>query len=140
MLAVLDSGAEETVAPKGTFEFPIVESPMQRAGRGDRAANGAWIPNQGQQEVHFLNGKTKCSLKFQVAPVERPLISVSQLAATGQRCVFEPTGGYIEHVKHKFRLPLVKVGGVYVLKLRVKENNGGAVAPAATKPVFRRHE
>ena len=113
---------------------------MQRAGRGYRAANGAWIPNEGQQDVDFTNGRTRCALRFQIAKVERPLISVSQLAATGQRCVFEASGGYIEHVKHGFRLPLQKIGGVYLLSLRVRADKVGAAAAPKTKPVFRRHE
>ena len=84
--AVVDSGAEETVAPPGLFPGKVEASPMQRAGGRYRAANGARIPNLGQQLASFKTPEGHgCSLRFQIAGVERLLISVSQLARTGHR-------------------------------------------------------
>ena len=51
--AVVDSGAEETVAPPGLLPGRVEESPMQRAGGRYRAANGSRLPNLGQQVAAF---------------------------------------------------------------------------------------
>ena len=82
--AVVDSGAEETVAPPGLLPGRVETSPMQRAGGRYRAANGARIPNLGQQLSSFRTPEGHgCSLRFQLAGVERPLISASQLLMAG---------------------------------------------------------
>ena len=75
--AIVDSGAEESVTPPNLFREEVLPSPMSRAGRCYRAANGSPIPNLGQLLAHFRdeNGKA-CGIPFQVAAVERPLISV----------------------------------------------------------------
>ena len=76
--AVVDSGAEETVTPPGLLPGQVEESPMQRAGGRYRAANGARLPNLGQLLTEFRTPEGHgCSLRFQVAGVERPLVSVS---------------------------------------------------------------
>ena len=120
--AVVDSGAEETVAPPGLMPGRVMESPMQRAGGRYRAANGARIPNLGQQMVAFRTSEGRgCSLRFQVVGAERPLISVSQLAKTGHRVEFGASDGAIVHVQTGRRIKLQKVGGVYLLKMQVRD-------------------
>ena len=131
--AVLDSGAEESVAPKGWFPVPVRETSRSRAGVTYRAANGTRIPNLGQQDVTFRNGQEACTLSFQVAPVSRPLIPVSQLLRTGNRVNFSPDQCYIEHVASGRRMPLRKAGGVYVLDMQVRDPAVGS------EPVFSRH-
>ena len=92
--AVVDSGAEETVAPPGLLPGRVEESPMQRAGGRYRAANGSRLPNLGQQVAAFRTTEGLArSLRFQIAGVERPLISVAQLARTGHRVEFGADGG-----------------------------------------------
>ncbi len=120
--AVVDSGAEETVTPPGLLPGRVSESPMQRAGGRYRAANCARIPNLGEQVVSFRTGEGHgCSLRFQVAGVERPLISVSQLARTGHRVEFGANEGAIVHVESGRRIRLQKAGGVYLLRMQVRE-------------------
>ena len=51
--AVVDSGAEETVAPPGLLPGRVEESPMQRAGGRYRVASGSRPPNLGQQVASF---------------------------------------------------------------------------------------
>ena len=136
--AVVDSGAEETVAPPGLFPGEVAESPMQRSGGRYRAANGARIPNLGQQRVSFRPSEGHgCSLRFQVADVERPLISVSQLGKTGHKVEFDGDKGHIVHVRTGRRLRLQREGGVYVLKVRVRVKPDQS-APGGT-PGFTRH-
>ena len=50
---VVDSGAEESVAPPRFFPGPMVPSKMSKAGGSYRVANGRRVPNVGQQAVHF---------------------------------------------------------------------------------------
>jgi hypothetical protein len=94
---------------------------MSRAGGKYRAANGARIPNLGQVKVPFMNEEgVKCGIMFQVAEVERPLISATQLAASGNAVIIDGKGARIMNLKTKKVMHLVKRGGVYVLCMRVK--------------------
>jgi hypothetical protein len=119
--AVVDSGAEESVAPPGCFANAVSPSRMSKAGGKYRAANGARIPNLGQQRVPFTNDDGgKCGIVFQVAEVERPLISATQLAASGNAVIIDGKGARIVNSKTRRVMNLVKRGGVYVLRMRVK--------------------
>ena len=101
--AVVDSGAEESVAPPGPFPGTVMSSPMSRAGRKHRAANGTRIQNLGQMSVVSTTPEGhKCGMPFQVAEVERPLIAVSQLAAAGNRVELGKDGGKIVNSEHCF--------------------------------------
>ena len=100
---------------------------MSRAGRNYRAANGSPIPNLGQTVAHFKDGDGRaCGIPFQVAAVERPLISVSRMAQAGCRVSFQEHEGEIVHTASGRRLPLVRRNGVYILQLRVGSAAGGA--------------
>ena len=132
--AVLDSGAEETVAPPGLLPGRLESSPMSRAGGRFRAANGTRIPNLGQQVAAFTTAEGhSCSLRFQIAGVERPLISVSQLARTGHTVEFSKDMAVVTHRASGRKLKLPRIGGVYVLKMRVRD-----VKPSTEGPVFSR--
>ena len=73
--AVVDRGAEETVAPSGLLPGRDVESPTQRVGGRCRAAIGSRRPNLGQQGVSFKTPEGHGrSLRFQVVDGRRPLI------------------------------------------------------------------
>ena len=118
--AIVDSGAEDTVAPPGVFATKVVSSPMSRAGRKYRAANGAPIENMGQTMALFTDALGRpCGLPFQIAAVERPLISVTQLSDSGHETQLGKTGGMIVHTASGRRIPLRRDGGVYTLEMRV---------------------
>ena len=135
VVAVVDSGAEETVVPPGLLPGPVAESPMQRAGGRYRAANGARIPNLGQQRATFKTAEgQRCSLMFQVAGVERPLVSVSQLARTGHRVEFGAAEGAIVNQKTGRKIRLQRVGGVYVLRMRVRDEAADRQSAGFSRP------
>ena len=120
---MVDSGAEETVAPPGLLPGRVVESPMQRVGGRYRAASGSRIPNLGQQDVSLKTPEGHgCSLRFQVADVERPLIFVSQLSKTGHKVEFEGAQGFITHKQSGKRIRLQPMGGVYLLRMKVRDD------------------
>ena len=127
---MVDSGAEETVAPPGLLPGRVVGSPIQRAGGRYRAANGSRIRNLGQQDVAFKTPEGHgCSLRFQEADVERPLNSVLQLSKTGHKVEFESAQGFIIHKQSGKRIRLQRVGGVYLLRMKVRDDR--EVAPRA---------
>ena len=135
VVAVVDSGAEETVAPPGLLPGPVAESPVQRAGGRYRAANGARIPNMGQQRATFKTTEGQCcSLMFQVAGVERPLVSVSQLVKTGHRVEFGTAEGAIVNLKTGRKICLQRVGGVYVLRMRFRDERAEPQSAGFSRP------
>ena len=118
--AVIDSGAEESVAPPGFFAADVVPSPMSKAGGRYRAANGTRIRNLGQQRVSFNTAEGHlCTLPFQVAEVERPLISVAHLTSAGNRVILNDTGGQIVNATTGKTIELVRRGGVYLLLMQM---------------------
>ena len=112
---------------------------MSRAGLTYRSASGEPISNLGQTTVRFSNGEhRRCHVPFQLANVERPLVSVARLVDAGNRVYFGPTGGYIAHLATGRKLPRVREGNSYVLDMEVEEElelhganapNHGASAP-----------
>ena len=120
VMAAVDSGAEESVCPRGVFMEPMVPSAMSQAGLGYRAANGSPIKNYGQQKIQFATSEGhKCNIPFQAADVERPLISTYSLAQAGNVVEFSEAGGSILHVKTGQRIALVRKGAMYFLPMYV---------------------
>ena len=133
--AVLDSGAEETVAPPGLLPGRLESSPMSRAGGRFRAANGTRIPHLGPQVATFTTAEGRsCSLRFQIAGVERPLVSVSQLAKTGHTIELGKDVAVVTHRASGRKLKLPRVGGVYVLRMRVRDASTPSEGPVFSRP------
>ncbi len=127
--AVVDSGAVHSVAPPGWFPGPMVPSAWSRAGRGYRAANGTAIKNLGQITVKFATATgDKCSIPFQVAEVEQPLLSVAHLTSAGNRVELGHDSGRVVNVATGRAIALERRGGVYIMRMYVA--NGVAPAPA----------
>ena len=111
---------------------------MQRAGGRYRAANGGRLPNLGQQLAGFRTPEGhECSLRFQVAGVEQPLVSVSQLARTGHRVEFGPDEGWIVHQQSGRRIRLLRTGGVYMLEMLVRDAGTARPGPAGMEGTAR---
>ena len=120
--AVLGSGAEQTVAPPGLVPGKMESSATSRTGGRFRAANGTRIPNLGQQTAVFSTPEGRSwSLRFQIAGMGHPVVSGSQLAWTGRAVEFDKDAATIVHKQSGRRLRLQRVGGVYVLRIRVRE-------------------
>ena len=96
---------------------------MFKAGGSYRVANGQRVPNIGQQAVQFATDDGQvANIWFQTAEIDRPLISASALAASGNSVVFNQKGTTIIHEKSGRRTILHKRGGIYVLHMWVREN------------------
>ena len=119
--AVIDSGAEETVAPRGVFPGQSRESAMSRAGACYRTASGAPVPNLGELDVQFLTNEGYVgAIPFQLADIERPLIAVSALAKAGNIVELYENGGRIVHHSGK-TTNLERRGGTYILRMWVAD-------------------
>ena len=91
---------------------------MSKAGGSYRVANGHRVPNIGEQTVHFQTDEgLSAGMLFQTAEIERPLISASQLAASGNNVLFNKAGGTIVHEQSGRKTLLHKRGGIYVLRM-----------------------
>jgi hypothetical protein len=111
-----------SVAPPGFFPGKTASSPWSRAGRGYRAANGTGIKNLGQVDVPFATTEGhRCSILFQVAQVEQPLLSVAHLTANGNVVELGHTAGSVKNLSTGRTIALERRGGVYILKMFVPD-------------------
>jgi hypothetical protein len=128
--AVVDSGAVHSVAPPGWFPGPTVPSAWSRAGRGYRAANGTPIKNLGQVTVKFATAAgDRCSIPFQVAGVEQPLLSVAHLTSAGNRVELGHDSGRVVNLTTGRAIALERRGGVYIMRMFVADGVAPAPAP-----------
>lgn len=120
--AYIDSGAIESVAPRKELpEFAIRESAGSRRGQHYATANGARIPNEGEQMVEALtNEYVPVQMKYQVANVTKALCSVGQVCDQDNAVLFTKTGGYILNLRNKWKTPFSREGKMYVLDTWVK--------------------
>ena len=121
--AVFNFGAEDSVAPPRVFSDPIVLLAMSKAGGRYREADGYRVPNIGQPAVCFRTHEgIAAGFFFQTAEIERPLISASQLATSGNRVLFSAAGTKIINETTGKRTALRKRGGIDVLRMWIPLN------------------
>ena len=71
---------------------------------------------------------------FQVADVTKPLISVAQLSAAGNTCVFDKHGGRIVNRSSGKQIPLDRIGNSYCLTMLVREEAKPGKATTFARP------
>ena len=78
------------------------------------------IPNKGQKEfkAQMTDGSEKI-LTAQVCDVNKALLSVKKVVASGNRVVFDPERAYIENVYTGEKMPMDNANGMYTLKMWV---------------------
>ena len=88
-------------------------------------ADGNEIPNLGELSMPFrtMEGH-KCGIKFQLADVKRPLLSVAAMTKRGNRVSFHENGGTIVSQDGKRKIDFQKQHGVYVLTVYVPPFQG----------------
>ena len=98
--SIMDSGAAAPVAPLTMAPgVPTRPSEGSRTGRGFSVANGAPLPNLGEQELSVVTDDgVSTSVLFQLAEVTRPLMSVSAICDKGNRVIFGRGGGVIQNL------------------------------------------
>ena len=120
-LLAVDSGATETAVGEGIL--PSVETKLwigSKRGVEYESTHGVEIPNLGELVLPFrtMEGYI-CGIKFQLADVKRPLLSVTALTGKGKRVMFTDTGGTIVSQDGKQKIGFRRQQGVYILEVYV---------------------
>ena len=120
---------------------------MSEKGQTYTAANGAPIRNLGRTTVPFLDQDARASaLRFEVAEVTQPLVSVAGLCDANNVVIFHKGGGFIHSLTSKKRVRLARAGNTYVLDMVVppasaeEEETGDLEAGDLEEASFRRPE
>ena len=71
--------------------------------------------------VHFKTKEVdRSSLRWQRAPVTKPLLSVLHICDAGHRVIFESSGGYMVNLKSGRKTSFRRKNNVYVLDMVVE--------------------
>ena len=121
----IDSGAADHVMPLGWLTWiGVMASAGSLRGLHYVAASGTRIPNKGQQTVKFLTQSgTWAQWIFQVAAVNKPLVSVSKLIDDGWRVVFDEEASYLKHKKTGNMINIRRERGVFVVDAFVDQDS-----------------
>ena len=120
----VDSGATETVIGEDMLmSVKITEGSASRRGVTYEIANGIRIPNLGEKRFKgSIEDGAEKEITAQVCSVNKALLSVSKAVKAGNRVVFDEEGSYIEDKRTGQVTWLVEEGGMYALKMWVKDS------------------
>ncbi len=121
--ATVDSGAAANVLPEAMFpQIALKESEGSRKGQYWVAANGGRIANKGEKLVHFQTTEgAERSVKFQVADVTKPLISVVKITEAGNDVILSKSNPRIVNRKTGEVTNLRRESNVFILDMWVME-------------------
>ena len=128
----VDSGAADHVMPLGWIAWIIVVASLgSLRGLHYVSASGNRLPNMGEQKVRFLTKDgVWATLLFQIAGINKPLVSVSKLIDEGWRVVFDDEGSYLLHKITKKKIMMDRTRGVFTIEAYIE--------PESEAPVFSR--
>jgi len=118
----VDSGATETVVSEDMITA-IETKPGEAMKRGVRyeVASGDLIPNLGEKTFTAIGeGGQERAIKAQVCEVNKALLSVHRMVHAGNTVVFSRSGSYVLDDATGERIHLREQGGMYMLKLWVR--------------------
>ena len=135
----VDSGAADHVIPFGWIKcVEVLDSIGSRIGVTYVAASGTRIPNQGEQRVPFMTREGSwMEMIFQVAKINKPLLSVSKLIDGDIRVVFDKEGSYLFNKITGDIVRIKRERGVFVLEAFSKFDPNKS---ARTRTGFKRHD
>ena len=88
------------------------------------SASGERIPNLGQQNIDFITDEGRpLRGQYQVAEVNRPLLSVGKICDNNKRVIFGKNGGAIVCLRTGRTTSFVRQNGVYVLNMWIKKGD-----------------
>ena len=126
---MMDSGASIHAAWMQT-PFPghfVRRSVGQKNGEFAHTANGERLYNEGEFEVSGECDGILMGLNLMNMQVEIPLASVRRSVASGNDVSFYEGGGCIRNRKSGATAKFLEMGGVYSLKLKLKQPTKGGV-------------
>ena len=126
----VDSGAADTVCPPDTLDQ--IEPDLSGATKDVfTVADGKSIPNLGAK-AGVMATKEWSNLKgisFQIAPVHKTSLSVSQMVDNNHRVVFDGDWSYLEDKATEEKTTLVRRNGLFVLRAWVRPRNDSPPNP-----------
>ncbi|MDJ0514128.1 MAG: reverse transcriptase domain-containing protein [Methyloceanibacter sp.] len=121
---MLDSGSCVHACPP---EFGAHASKLESSGRqlDLRGAGGEKLTYYGERTVLLdCSEGTKAKVKFDVAAVRRPLLSVGKMVNNGHRVIFDANGSGVVNKKTGEWMPIVYDRGLFFLDAKVMSNIG----------------
>ena len=122
----LDSGACENVMDaEDAPGYLVTESAGSRRGQNFVVGDGGRLPNEGQMQIHMESPigegvSVPVRTNFQVAGVNRPLMSVAKLSAQGHTCVLNKDGARVLNDKQQTIAEFKENNGIYVPMMTLK--------------------
>ena len=119
---MMDSGASLHAADKDKhFEgYELFETEESRRGDFAFTANGDKLYNLGRFDVTGVCNGVKLTLGFTHMKVDVPVASVRTFVRNGNDVQFFEGGGRVTNRENGAQLPIVEMGGVYFLKLKIR--------------------
>ena len=120
--ACVDSGAGQTVGPKGLFKmFPLKPSPGSIAGQHYVSATKHRVPNLGERKVKFKTEEgDELGIVVQETDIGELFISVDKLVDNGNEVNLTRKNPHIWHVKTGRITKLYRRRGQFMFKMHVK--------------------
>ena len=121
----LDSGCCKHVLPADAAPgYEVTDSPFSMRGASFTVGNGARVANEGQMSLNLEadtgSGTELINSVFQVAELNRPLMSVSQICSHGFKCVFEKGQALVVGKSGETICRFEEDRGLYVANMRLK--------------------
>ena len=116
-----DSGAgNHVLAPEDIPGYTISESAGSRAGRGFMGVSGDGIDNQGGAELNLAGAHGPFRSTFQVAKVNRPLMSIARICDKGHTVLFCKTHASVLASGGKEICRFARKGNLYMIDVTLK--------------------
>ncbi len=120
ILVIVDSGACDHVMPRRMFErIPVTKGIAAENEIMYVTADGGRIPNLGEQKLTMRVEGRKIVTTFQVADVNKPILSVTKLTEDGNEVKFTRRGGTITDPQTGNKVSFKRFRGVYVLEAEI---------------------
>ena len=121
MELIVDSGAAASVMPQDLLgDHPVFPGDASKRGVHDLVANGDRVPNLGEMKLQVVTKEQFVSnMTFQVADVDKPILSVGEITKSGNEVKFDTNGGAITHLKRRKQFHFKQRGGIYIIEIMV---------------------
>ena len=135
---MLDSGAGECVCgPQHFAAIAMVVDPARPTANVEYVtADGGRLPNLGEKKIAGVSsGGWDMNIKLHVTQVDKPLIAVSKLTASGHKVESDGNTGSIVNKANGRITTFIRKNGVYVLQIWVKRPPGTVAAISSKAPL-----
>jgi hypothetical protein len=121
----LDSGAcDHIIDAEDAPGYEVRPSPASRRNRNYIVGNGETIANEGEVHLNMESpdgsgGQVPVQTVFQVAEINRPLMSVARICDQGHTCVFDKDGARILDASQNVLSHFKRVNNMYEATMQI---------------------